>query len=108
MKKTRSASPSPESKSTGVASRAKATVGCSTAVVRQWGMAKPPGIPVAELSSRAQAPSKRAWASLERPAAVICSAMAAMTCRGVSAFSVSRLTRSSVMMVMMRCPLSLG
>ena len=50
-----SAGPSLAPKSTPGESRAKASVGSSTPAVRQWGMAMPPGRPVAEVSSRASA-----------------------------------------------------
>ena len=49
-------------KSTFGLSRAKARVGSSTPVVRQWGIAMPPGRPVAEVASRAKA-SSTSWST---------------------------------------------
>ena len=55
IRNARSAGPSLAPKSTGGSSRAKARVGSETPVVRQCGIAMPPGRPVLEVSSRANA-----------------------------------------------------
>ncbi len=60
-----SAGPSFAPKSTFGFSRANTSVGSSTPVVRQWGMAIPPGRPVAEVASRARA-SSASWLDIGR------------------------------------------
>ncbi len=68
IRKARSAGPSLAPKSTGGESRARATVGSATAAVRQWGMAMPPGRPVADFASRAKASATTWSTSSVRPA----------------------------------------
>ena len=70
MRNARSAGPSLAPKSTGGSSRAKASVGTSTPAVRQCGIAMPPGRPVAEVDSRANA-SSMSWSLLVGSAGVV-------------------------------------
>ncbi len=79
MRNARSAGPSLAPKSTGGSSRAKASVGVSTPAVRQCGMAMPPGRPVAEVASRANASSTSWSLSLARPASSTTAASARIT-----------------------------
>lgn len=57
-------------KSTFGSSRANPRDADETASARQWGIAIPPGSPVADCASRASAASTSPAASLARPAAV--------------------------------------
>src|SRR5690349_19139409 len=91
IRNARSAGPSLAPKSTFGESRANASVGTSTAVVRQWGMAIPPGRPVAAVPSRAIASSPSRPASDDRPASTTWAARARITsCLSPPRFASSR------------------
>ena len=97
IRKTRSAGPSLAPKSTLGWSRAKASVGSSTPVVRQWGIAIPPARPVAEVCSRAKASLTSCSTSLERPASPTSPASARITSSLDSPSEASRRTSAVVM-----------
>ena len=65
---TKFAAPSGPPKSTGFFNRANAKVGSVTEADRQWGIATPPGTPVAAFDSRASTSLARPSASVARPA----------------------------------------
>lgn len=79
IRKTRSAGPSGAPKSTAGARRAKASDAVETAADRQWGIAMPPGRPVADCDSLAEAASATAAASVARSAAASRPASAVIT-----------------------------
>ena len=92
-----SAGPSLAPNSTLGSSRANARVGSSTPVVRQWGMAMPPGSPVGDVASRARA-SSTSWSTLvARPASPTTWASARITSCLSEPRSASRRTSSVVM-----------
>ena len=92
-----SAGPSLAPNSTFGTRRTNASVGTSTPVVRQWGIAMPPGSPVGAVPSRVMA-SAASWSgSVERPASATTRASARITsCLSVPRSASSR-TRSVVM-----------
>ena len=96
IRKTRSAGPSAEPKSTGFESRAKVSVGTSTWLVRQCGIATPPGTPVADFDSRVKASEVSPSASSARPATAACEAKALITASLVSPGATSSMMRSGV------------
>src|SRR3954447_11319326 len=104
IRNARSAGPSLAPNSTFGDSRAKARVGSSTAVVRQWGMAMPPGSPVGAVPSRAIA-SSASWSGYDaRPASATRWARARMT----SCFSPPMSSSSRTRAVVIRSDMSLS
>ena len=103
IRKARSAGPSLAPKSTRGSRRANARVGTSTPVVRQWGIAMPPGSPVAEVDSRAKASSMSWSRSTALPALSTTAASARITSCLSEPQSAPRVTRSVVMSSVMRC-----
>ena len=103
MRKARVAGPSLAPKSTPGLNRAKASVGSSTPVVRQCGIAMPPGRPVEEVSSRAKASATSWSASAARPASPTTAANPRITSCLSSPHVVSRRTSSLVIRSVMRC-----
>ena len=95
MRNTRSAGPSLAPKSTGLDSRAKASELWLTSAERQWGMANPPGRPVAALPSRSMASRVRPAASA-LPASATRRASDSMTSALVAPRSASSATSSVV------------
>ena len=101
MRNARSAGPSLAPNSTGGESRANARVGSSTAAVRQWGMAMPPGSPVGEVDSRASASSTSVAGSAVRPASPTMPASWRITSVLSAPRAASRRTRSRVIISVM-------
>ena len=91
----RSAGPSGAPKSTGSLRRTRPSAASRTASVRQWGIAKPPGMPVAKDSSRFSSPASRPSRSA-RPVAATRSAIMPITACLSPGGATSSLTSSGV------------
>ncbi len=96
IRNARSAGPSLAPKSTRGRSRANTRVGSETPVVRQWGMAIPPGSPVGEVASRARTSSTSCSTSVARPASATTWARDRITSYLSEPWLTSRRTRSVV------------
>src|SRR3954469_23050190 len=102
MRKTSVAGPSGAPKSTAGESRAKPREASVTASERQWGMAIPPGSPVAACASRAMASACSASALVARPASATSAASRRTTASLSGPRETSRATRSRVISSGMR------